>query len=752
MARRKTTAAAQDTPPKAVMDALQAIAHGTHGNPFSVLGLHEEAGTLAIRVFRPEAERVWIVPRDGSKPLAELTRVHDAGAFHARLSRKRDFAYRLRIEAGGETREIEDPYRFGPLLGETDLHLFAEGTHRRLYEVLGAHPREIDGVAGTAFAVWAPNAERVSVVGDFNGWDGRVHPMRLRREAGLWELFLPGVGPGAAYKFEIRGTGGQVQPLKADPFAFAAELRPATASIVHGPPDFDWSDADWLAERTERQARDAPMTIYEVHLGSWMRGDGGRWLSYDELAETLIPYAVEMGFTHIELLPVSEHPFDGSWGYQPIGLFAPTRRFGDPEAFARFVNAAHLAGLGVILDWVPAHFPTDTHGLARFDGTHLYEHEDPRRGVHREWNTLIYNFGRNEVDNFLFASALFWLKQYHIDALRVDAVASMLYLNYSREEGDWIPNKYGGNENLEAVAFIRRTNEICYFEAPGTQMIAEESTAWPGVSRPVYAGGLGFGYKWNLGWMHDTLDYMAKDPIHRRHHHGDLTFGLIYAFSENFILPLSHDEVVHGKRSILGRMPGDDWQRFANLRAYYAFMTAHPGKTLQFMGNEIAQEREWSEERSLDWHLLDRPEHKGVQSLLRDLNWLYRRSPALYAWDSEPAGFEWLVDHDDDNSVYAFLRKGRAGDPPVLAVCNFTPIPRMAYRVGVPVSEDFFERINTDADIYGGSGLGNLGFVSAEPEPAHGHAYSLSLTLPPLATVLLEAAMPATPSEGGAGA
>jgi len=749
MARPRKPVSRQEPDPT-LREGFEAVAHGAHGDPFSFLGLHVEAGgTLSIRVFLPAAERVWILPAArGTKPV-ELARVHESGGFYTQLSRKRPFAYRLRIATGGTEHEVEDPYRFGPVLHEGDLHLFREGNHLRLYEALGAHPREIDGVTGTAFAVWAPNAERVSVVGAFNGWDGRVHPMRCRGEAGVWEIFLPGVGPGALYKYEIRGAGGRLQPLKADPFAFAAELRPATASIVHGPPRHDWSDADWMAERAARQSREAPVSIYEVHPGSWMRREDGAWLTYDELAGALIPYAVEMGFTHLELLPVTEHPFDGSWGYQPTGMFAPTSRFGTPEEFARFVDAAHRAGLGVILDWVPGHFPADAHGLARFDGTHLYEHEDPRQGFHRDWNTLIYNFGRNEVDNFLLASALFWLREYHIDALRVDAVASMLYLDYSREPGEWVPNRFGGNENLEAIALIKRINEHCYAEAPGAQSIAEESTAWPGVSRPVYAGGLGFGFKWNLGWMNDTLTYMSKEPIHRRHHHGDITFGLVYAFSENFILPLSHDEVVHGKRSVLGRMPGDRWRRFANLRAYYGFMFAHPGKKLLFMGDEIAQEREWSEERALDWHLLDAPEHKGVQSLLRDLNRLYRHTPALFVHDADAAGFEWIVEHDAENSVYAFLRRGRDGDPILLAVCNFTPLARHGYRVGVPARAGFYERINTDAALYGGSGIGNLGFVEADDIPAHGRPFSLALTLPPLATLLLEAAVPPGADETG---
>ncbi len=719
-------------------EEVEACVAGQHGDPFSVLGPHETPGGAAVRALMPGARRAWLAIGGRDAPIP-MDRLHPAGFFEARLPAQPS-AYRLGFETGnGESFEIEDPYRFGLVLGELDVHLLGAGDHRRLYEVLGAHPASMEGVSGTAFAVWAPNARRVSVVGSFNHWDGRVHAMRLRREAGVWELFLPGVGVGDLYKFEILGPDGSLQPLKADPVAFAAEVRPDTASRVHGLPAADWEDSEWMARRGSDSGTDAPVSVYEVHLGSWMRGPGGRWLSYDELGERLIPYVRQMGFTHLELLPVTEFPYDGSWGYQPTGMFAPTSRHGAPEAFARFVETAHRDGLGVMLDWVPGHFPTDAHGLGRFDGTALYEHADPRQGFHRDWNTLIYNYDRREVANFLLASALFWLRQYHVDGLRVDAVASMLYLDYSRQPGEWIPNRYGGNENLGAIEFLRRLNELVASEAPGAMTVAEESTAWPGVSRPVHTGGLGFGYKWNMGWMHDTLKYMSLDPIHRRWHHSGLTFGLAYAFSENFMLPLSHDEVVHGKGSILGRMPGDEWQRFANLRAYYGFMFGHPGKKLNFMGNEIGQEREWAFEESLDWHLLDRPLNRGVQALFADLNRLYRTMPALHRLDCDPAGFQWLVDSDAENSVVVFLRRGREGDPPVLVACNFTPVPRYGYRVGVPVAGDFVERLNTDAEVYGGSNVGNAGGVTTQPVPCHGHPWSVELTLPPLSTLFLEA-------------
>ncbi len=717
---------------------IEAVVRGQHGDPFSILGLHHGGHGASVRAFLPGAASVSAIdPQGGTFPLAQL---HRAGFFAGDVSETMAPDYRLCVTYDGETIEIEDPYRFGPILGELDLHLFAEGNHLRLYEKMGAHAITHEGVEGISFAVWAPNATRVSVVGPFNDWDGRRHVMRKRPEAGIWEIFIPGLGLGIVYKYELLGPDKELLPLKADPFAFQQELPPATASIVHGLPRRPTPIGSWRAERARLHAHDAPITIYEVHPGSWQRGDGDRFLTYQELGDRLIPYVRDLGFTHIELMPVSEFPFDGSWGYQPIGLYAPTSRFGTPEDFANFVSRCHEAGVGVLVDWVSAHFPSDTHGLARFDGTALYEHEDPRLGFHKDWNTLIYNYGRREVLNFLLANALFWLERFGIDGLRVDAVASMLYLDYSRNPGEWIPNRFGGNENLEAIAFLKRLNELVFSERPGTTTVAEESTAWPGVSRPTYLGGLGFGFKWNMGWMHDTLSYMQKEPIHRSHHHDQLTFGLLYAFSENFVLPLSHDEVVHGKGSLIGKMPGDRWQKFANLRAYFGFMWGHPGKKLLFMGGEFAQESEWSHERSLDWHLLDDHMHHGVQSLVRDLNGFYRTTPALHVYDAESRGFEWIDASDNEASVISFLRWGREGDAPVLVVCNFTPVPRHGYRIGVPRGGRWVERINTDSHAYGGSGMGNLGGVRAEPVSWHGRAYSLNLTLPPLGTLILEPA------------
>jgi len=734
----------QGSPSVAVADrrnpAVESLVHGDHGNPFAILGMHDTPEGLVMRTFQPEADKVTVLEHDSGRAVADLERIHPAGFFAGTIPNRQRFPYRLAVHWRAHREEIEDPYRFPLILGELDLHLIAGGSHLNIYEKLGAHPMTNEGVAGTAFAVWAPNARRVSVVGKFNGWDGRRHPMRLRAEAGVWEIFLPGVGPGSTYKYEIKGPDGQVMPLKADPLAARFEHPPATASVVHGLNRHSWDDAAWMAERHARSTRDAPVSIYECHLGSWMRvtAEGNRYLTYRELADRLVPYVKEMGFTHIELLPITEFPFDGSWGYQPIGLYAPTSRFGTPEDFAVFVDRCHHEGIGILFDWVPGHFPTDAHGLGYFDGTHLYEHADPRQGFHLDWNTLIYNYGRREVSNYLISSALFWLDQYHLDGIRVDAVASMLYLDYSREADAWVPNIYGGNENLEAIAFLKRTNELVYERHPGAVTTAEESTAWPAVSRPTYLGGLGFGYKWNMGWMHDTLDYISSDPIHRRYHHGKLTFGLLYAFSENFILPISHDEVVHGKGSLLGKMPGDRWQRFANLRAYLAFMWTHPGKKLLFMGGEFGQEREWNHDAGLDWDLLDQHEHKGVQSLVRDLNALYRRIPALHVLDCEPEGFEWIEANDSDNSVLAYLRKDRAEDRPVVVVCNFTPIPRAGYRVGVSLPGFYGEVLNTDAGLYGGSDVGNAGGVAAEEVPWHGRPYSLRLSLPPLGVLILE--------------
>ncbi|NCP82328.1 MAG: 1,4-alpha-glucan branching protein GlgB [Rhodoferax sp.] len=620
------------------------------------------------------------------------------------------------------------------LLGEFDAWLLAEGTHLRPFEVLGAHPGSLQGVSGTRFAVWAPNASRVSVVGDFNAWNGHSHPMQLHPACGVWERFVPGVQPGALYKYEVCSRSGEVLPARADPYALQAELRPATASVVSLLPAI----VNPGAQRQAANALDAPVSIYEVHLGSWRRvtEDGNRWLNWDELADTLIPYAQDMGFTHLELLPISEHPFDGSWGYQPIGLYAPTSRFGAADGFSRLVQRCHAAGLGLILDWVPAHFPTDAHGLANFDGTHLYEYADPREGFHQDWNTLIYNLGRTEVRNFLVGNALYWLERFGVDGLRVDAVASMLYRDYSRNPGEWIPNVWGGRENLETIDFLKRMNEVVGVQCPQAITLAEESTAYPAVSRPTYAGGLGFHYKWNMGWMHDTLSYMARDPIYRQHHQGEMSFSLVYAFNENFVLPISHDEVVHGKGSLLTKMPGDRWQQLANVRAYLGYMWGHPGKKLLFMGCEFAQEREWNHDQSLDWHLLNEPAHAGVQRLVRDLNTLYRATPALYQQDFVPQGFEWIDHSDAAHSVLGFVRHGLDARTFTLVVCHFTPQVQAGYRLGVPQPGGYREVLNTDSTYYGGSNVGTpFGMAQAEPIPWHGQPYSILITLPPLATV-----------------
>ncbi|MFN8936109.1 MAG: 1,4-alpha-glucan branching protein GlgB [Pseudomonadota bacterium] len=719
-------------------ETIAALCEGRHGDPFAVLGPHGAFGARgALRAFLPGAAEVQArtLPAAGARRAGRATPLHcvdPAGLFEGpRPSRP----YRLEVTwADGNRSTLDDPYRFGPVLGELDVWLLSEGTHLRPFEVLGAHPREHEEVAGVAFAVWAPNASRVSVVGDFNLWDGRRHPMRLRRECGVWELFLPGVQAGAHYKFELLDREGRLLPHKADPYARRAELRPACASIVAGLPPA----APPSAERRRANAIDAPVSVYEVHLGSWRRRDAIHWLDWDELAAQLIPYACELGFTHLELMPVAEHPLDASWGYQTTGLYAPSARFGAPEGLRRFVERAHAAGLGVILDWVPAHFPTDGWGLARFDGTALFEYADPREGYHNDWNTLIYNWGRTEVRNFLVGNALYWLERFDVDGLRVDAVASMLYRDYSRKAGEWIPNVHGGRENLEAIAFLRRLNEVLGAERPQAVTVAEESTAFPAVSRPTWAGGLGFHYKWNMGWMNDTLKYMARDPIHRPWHHGELTFGLVYAFHENFMLAISHDEVVHGKGSLLARMPGDRWQQFANLRAYYGFMWGHPGKKLLFMGCEFAQQAEWKHDASLDWHLLEQPGHAGVQRLVRDLNALYRGSAALHEQDCSGAGFEW-IDHDDaQRSLLSFVRRSRDGAL-MLVVCNFAPVVHHGLRLGVPAAGTWRERLNTDSRFYGGSDVGQpLAAVGTEPVPSHGRALSLRLTVPPLATVFLE--------------
>jgi 1,4-alpha-glucan branching enzyme len=716
---------------------VDAVLASRQDDPFAVLGPHETAEGWAIRAFAPGVETLRAVTRTGAL-IVELERRE--GDFFEGLAVGLETrpAYRLEAANARARWTFDDPYAFGPTLGPMDDHLLVEGTHRQLYRRLGAQIAIHEGVDGVVFALWAPNASRVSVVGDFNHWDGRRCQMRKRIDSGLWEIFVPGIGAGAVYKYEIISADGALLPLKADPFGFAAERRPSTASVVSSTEDFSWTDEEYIERRKQGDPRRKPMSFFEVHPGSWRRGQDNAFLTYDELADTLIPYAVGMGFSHLELMPISEHPLDASWGYQPIGLFAPTSRFGDPAGFARFVDRAHGAGLGVILDWVPAHFPTDAHGLAHFDGGPLYEHWDSRRGFHPDWNTAIYDFGRREVANFLYTSALYWVDRFHIDGLRVDAVASMLYLDYSRKAGEWAPNPDGGNDNREAIAFLRRANELVYGLFPGAITIAEESTAWAGVTQPTYTGGLGFGFKWNMGWMHDSLDYISHDPVHRRWSHERLTFGLLYAFTENFVLPLSHDEVVHGKGSIVGRIPGDEWQRFATARAYYGFMWGHPGKKLLFMGQEFGQTTEWNFNEALPWWLLDFWPHKGLQAFVRDLNALYRNLPALHARDCEAEGFRWIVVNDEAQSVIAFLRMGAEGDAPVAVVCNFTPVPRLAYRIGLPTPGHWREALNSDAEYYGGSNMGNLGGVVAEARPAHGFSASAVVTLPPLATLFLE--------------
>jgi len=718
---------------------VQAIVGAYHGDPFAVLGQHQAGDQIAVRVFRPDARAVTVRDESTGATYPAL-QIHPDGFFEAILegAPQRIFYQLNFVGHGGQTWTEYDPYSFGVMLGPLDLHLFAEGTHWQLYEKLGAHITEFGGVRGTSFHVWAPNAQRVSVVGEFNAWDGRRHPMRKLLGCGVWELFLPGIGEGAHYKFEVKQSHGGIV-LKSDPFAFFGQHGTATASLVFDLKRYAWDDAEWMESRKQKVWHRSALSIYEVHLGSWQRQveDGNRYLSYREFTKTLIPYVAEMGYTHIELLPVAEHPFDGSWGYQVTGYFAPTSRFGNPDEFRYFVDCCHQAGIGVILDWVPGHFPKDAHGLAEFDGTDLYEHADPRLGEHKDWGTLIFNYGRNEVRNFLIANALFWFDEYHIDGLRVDAVASMLYLDYSRQPGEWIANCFGGRENLDAIYFLKRFNEVCYERFPGIVTIAEESTAWPGVSRPTYLGGLGFGLKWNMGWMHDFLLYMSKDPVHRRYHQGDITFSLLYAFHEQFILVLSHDEVVHGKGSLLEKMPGDHWQKFANLRMFYAWMYAHPGKKLLFMGGEFGQSREWNHDRSLDWHLTQYPEHDGLRRLVQHLNWVYKNEPALFDQDDSYASFEWIDFHDSDNSVVAFMRKSRSGQC-LAFVVNATPVVREAYRVGVNGDGWWEELINTDAQTYGGGNVGNFGGQHAEAIPWQGKSHSLLLRLPPLGVVGLK--------------
>ena len=715
-------------------EELAAFLEARHADPFHTLGMRRAGEFLAVRVFRPDLATVKVVDLGDRTRIFEATKIHPDGFFEAVLPKGlHEFPYALLLKSHkGDEWEERDPYSFGRILGDTDVYLHAEGNHWDLYNKFGAHLTAVDGVEGTVFCVWAPNAQRVSVVGDFNNWDGRVHVMRKLLGSGVWEIFIPGIQEGTHYKFEIKGYHGDVF-LKSDPFAFYGQHSLQTASIVYNLDRFQWSDEGWMKYRAEQAWHRKPVSIYEVHLGSWQRilEDDNRPLSYIELSQRLIPYCLEMGFTHIELMPVAEHPFDGSWGYQVTGYYAPTSRFGNPDEFRHFIDNCHKAGIGVILDWVPAHFPKDAHGLAKFDGTHLYEHSDPRQGEHRDWGTYIFNYGRNEVRNFLIANALFWFDQYHIDGLRVDAVASILYLDYSREPGQWVPNCFGGRENLDAIYFLKRFNEVSYERHPGIITIAEESTAWPGVSRPTYLGGLGFGFKWNMGWMHDFLDYMALDPIYRRYHQGSITFSLLYAFHEHFILVLSHDEVVHGKGSLLGKMPGDMWQKFANLRMFYALMWAHPGKKLIFQGGEFGQWAEWNHDQSLDWHLTQFPLHGGLSRLVQHLNHIYKSYPAFYELDDTHEGFEWIDFHHSDNSVVAFMRKSADGQKLVFAM-NGTPVVRGGYRIGVPEAGFYKEILNTDAEVYGGSNVGNYGGVPSEPISWQGREHSIQIELPPL--------------------
>ena len=715
-------------------DAYRALIDGHHNDPFSLLGLQEDEGIIHLNVFAPNVDGIFA--KLGNKRI-ELQRVKGfPEIFTAELPKRQK--YKLIKQALGDEWVFEDPYRFGPVIGEIDEYLAAEGTHKRLWNVLGAHVMNHEGVEGVHFGIWAPNAQRVSVVGNFNQWDGRCHVMR-KRGGGVWEIFMPSLGEEEAYKFEILGADGKTLLAKADPVGFGAEHPPATASVVRDIRKPKWKDAKWMKNRAKSHHIDAPISIYEVHLGSWRRkvDDNGRRLSYLELSDELVDYAHDMGFTHIELMPISEYPFDGSWGYQPVGMFAPTIRYGTPNEFRALIDAAHQKGLGVLLDWVPGHFPSDIHGLSQFDGTHLYEHADPKEGLHQDWNTLIYNYGRREVSNYLISNALYWLEEYHIDGLRVDAVASMLYRDYSRDQGEWIPNKDGGRENYEAIWLLQEMNRVAYGEVPGIMTAAEESTSFPGVSRPTDHDGLGFGYKWNMGWMNDTLSYMELDPIHRKHHHHQMTFGMHYAFSENFILPISHDEVVHGKGSMIEKMPGDRFEKLANLRAFYGFMWAHPGKKLLFMGCEFGQDREWNHDISLDWHLLDQPEHMGVQNLIRDLNAIYKDRSALHSQDCVPEGFEWIESNDAEQGIIAFLRKGTKGEMLVF-VSNFTPVERVNYRIGLPKKGEWSEALNTDSQMYGGNNRGNMGTVVADGEPWHEQEQSAEIYIPPLSSLIFE--------------
>ncbi len=722
-------------------EEMEAIINGDHSNPFAVLGIHKDKGSkeVFIRAYQPNSRSMELLDSNGAS-LGQMTKLDNRGFFQINLGPRENFAYRFRIENDrGDFYEKEDSYRFPSILGDIDLYLLAEGNHLEMYKKLGAHVVELNGVRGVSFAVWAPNAKRVSVVGNFNNWDGRTTVMRNHPSCGIWDIFIPGIGQGEIYKYEIKTRENYIL-VKSDPVAFYSEKRPHTASIVYDITHYQWNDDGWMNYRQEANSFDKPMSIYEVHLGSWRRKgeNGSEYLTYREFADYLVPYVSNMGFTHVEFLPLSEHPLDSSWGYQVTGMFAPTSRFGTPDDFRYMIDKFHQAGIGVIMDWVPAHFPKDGHGLVEFDGTHLYEHADPRKGEHTDWGTKIYNYGRTEVCNFLCASALYWLKEYHIDGLRVDAVASMLYLDYSRKSGEWIPNIYGGNENLEAIAFLRKMNELVYGRNKGVITCAEESTAWPMVSRPTSMGGLGFGYKWNMGWMNDTLRYISKNPVHRKYHHGLLTFGLLYAFNENFILPISHDEVVHGKCSMISKMPGDEWQRFANLRAYYGFMYTHPGKKLLFMGNEFGQDWEWNSEESLRWHLLNYPMYKGMQNCVRDLNLMYKGNAPLYEVDFDYRGFEWVEHSNADDSVISYIRKGHNPADYLLVICNFTPVVRNNYRIGVNELCGYQEIFNSDDVNYWGSGVKNEGTKQAEAYAWNDKPFSVQVTLPPLSTIVLK--------------
>ena len=734
-------------------DQINAIINAQHCNAAAFLGLHRdsESGYLVINTFQADADSVEIVTttKNGvTKVLAKLNKVDDRGFFSKKLDankgRKKPFTYQLKVTHGEDQQIIDDAFAFTPNISDFDLHLLTQGDHQKPYKILGAQAQQYSQfkrtVTGTRFCVWAPNASHVALISDFNHWDGRRHPMTNVNHSGYWAIFIPNVGVGSAYKFEIKDNSGNLLAHKADPYAEQGQYRPDTASIVAKNQPYAWQDQAWLAQRAQRNNRHAPISIYEVHLGSWRRSTNNEFLNYRDIADQLIPYTVEMGFTHLQLMPVSEYPFDGSWGYQPIGLFAPTARFGTKVDFQYFVDKCHQANLGLLIDWVPGHFPSDDHGLATFDGTHLYEHADPRQGYHPDWNTLIYNYGRVEVANFLRASALHWLDTYHIDGIRVDAVASMLYLDYSRKAGEWIPNKDGGRENLEAVAFLQRFNEELYNQYPDCFSVAEESTSWAGVSRPTSDGGLGFGFKWNMGWMNDTLNYIQRETIHRKHHHNEMTFGLVYAFDENFILPISHDEVVHGKGSMIAKMPGDAWQKFANLRAYYAFMWAHPGKKLLFMGCEFAQGKEWNFDGELDWQQLDIHWHSGVQRLIKDLNNVYKNTPALYQLDCEQDGFEWLDHKNSEQSIISFIRyeqNDMHSPQAVMVICNFTPNTHHNFKVGVPVAGQYIELINSDLKIYSGSGLSNTNGVTSQEVPWQNQAHSIDITIPPLSTLIL---------------